>query len=1299
MRTLNCLVITIFFSLNTKAQQTIQTSFEMKPYQNGFLKNLGQVTDTDNKPVHSVFYQSNLGGQKVFITNYGISILLSRPIRSKKMTISGNKKDSSHKKFSSDSLLMVSYEMERIDIVLKNASILSGNILAKANPKSPLFNLNFNSFKNENQGLQLQSEILIKNVYPGIDWKIYIKDKGDNESIFKYDFIINPGADPAQIQIHYSENANLSLADNEIVAKTKMGIFHEKKPYSYLVETNDEIRVNYKIRKNAVSFITGNYDKTKTLIIDPTIFWLTYLSSTNHVNGYLSVVGNDVETDAAGNIFVQMSAAGNTPFPTLNPGGGAYYQDYTASPNGSMNIVKFSRGGQMLWSTYFGNGVGGSVMTIDKFGNIVAIGTELSSTPQFPYLIPKIPLVNNGGYYDSSRKKYFISKFSNSGILLWSSYFVNFASLPMDMSYDISGNIYVTGWSEKFDFPVVDPAGGAYITNPAKFGSAQTIFISQFDINCNLTWSTRIEGNSFDPYARVCTDKLGNIYIGGHTRSTNFPLVNAGGYFNTNSYGSIITRFNPARQMTWSTYIPGAFSLSDLTVDDSCNLYVVSSKQIFKFNSKTQLIFNNALNFSGLYFWNKINYDSYHDQMQLLGVMNDSYYGFPTINTLCKGSFFHNGTDPFKFATGPIFATMNHDGSFSYLSLSDWPYEYYDQNEMTIDPYGDPIYLFGHNQNGYVVPNPQLTDPGKGAYFDNACCFGSNGNSSALLLKLTSSEISATAQVTPSGGCSCNGAATVTTQCGNPPFSYLWSNGATTASVAGLCPGNYSVKIIDANNHNTTININIPDPPGSIQSVSTSVTPENCNKKNGSVSIKSVQGGTSPYSFSLDGINFTMISKFTGLDSGQIIIRVKDANGCLFNDTVTVSRLSGPSSIAYTTQKSGCNTGSGKLQVTGVTGGISPYHYTLNSESNSTGIFTNLPPGTYLLAVADSAGCQTSTSVVIDRSAAATSVTYSTSNDHCSQGIGFLQVSNVTGGIMPYTFSLDSISFTSATSLNKLKEGNYSLYIKDSNGCILKQTPIAIGNEQGPNGVSITMENAVCGKLAGILNINSVQGGTGTMKYSIDSSSYTSDLIFTDIKPGHHLLYVKDDYDCIYQQPFQIIYTPLPKIILFPADTTICYGENLTLRIIGDTNKIKSVSWSIPVQGFSTIIKPPGPQTIFVKLIDNNDCIIKDTALVKVITCNAGEKCIVIPKAFTPNMDGRNDWIGPIANGCKIDNMDFKVFNRWGQLVFESKDLSKKWNGVYKGVPQPLGVYLFTCTYATDDGINRKQNGVFTLIR
>jgi gliding motility-associated-like protein len=117
--------------------------------------------------------------------------------------------------------------------------------------------------------------------------------------------------------------------------------------------------------------------------------------------------------------------------------------------------------------------------------------------------------------------------------------------------------------------------------------------------------------------------------------------------------------------------------------------------------------------------------------------------------------------------------------------------------------------------------------------------------------------------------------------------------------------------------------------------------------------------------------------------------------------------------------------------------------------------------------------------------------------------------------------------------------------------------------------------------------------------------------------------------------------------------------------------------------------------TITLTVSDANGCQDVATATVKVFaTC-----IIAVPTAFTPNGDGRNDYFYPL-NAFKADNLDFKVFNRWGQVVFQSADWTRKWDGTIKGVPQASDIYVWTLRYKDrTTGLLYNLRGTTMLIR
>jgi gliding motility-associated-like protein len=90
---------------------------------------------------------------------------------------------------------------------------------------------------------------------------------------------------------------------------------------------------------------------------------------------------------------------------------------------------------------------------------------------------------------------------------------------------------------------------------------------------------------------------------------------------------------------------------------------------------------------------------------------------------------------------------------------------------------------------------------------------------------------------------------------------------------------------------------------------------------------------------------------------------------------------------------------------------------------------------------------------------------------------------------------------------------------------------------------------------------------------------------------------------------------------------------------------------------------------------------------------------IAVPGAFTPNGDGVNDYLYPL-NALKAVDLQFRVYNRWGQMVFETTNWLNKWDGTMGGHPQPAGVYVWTLAYTDPDtGKRIIQKGTSILIR
>src|SRR6185369_2543939 len=95
--------------------------------------------------------------------------------------------------------------------------------------------------------------------------------------------------------------------------------------------------------------------------------------------------------------------------------------------------------------------------------------------------------------------------------------------------------------------------------------------------------------------------------------------------------------------------------------------------------------------------------------------------------------------------------------------------------------------------------------------------------------------------------------------------------------------------------------------------------------------------------------------------------------------------------------------------------------------------------------VVDTAGCRMDTNLVVKKALPPSSANFMVAADHCQKAIGALSMINIVGGKSPFTLSVDSLRFVKDT-VKSLLAGTYSVYIRDANGCVLKQSPVVVGN-------------------------------------------------------------------------------------------------------------------------------------------------------------------------------------------------------------------------------------------------------------
>src|SRR5207244_2136601 len=252
-------------------------------------------------------------------------------------------------------------------------------------------------------------------------------------------------------------------------------------------------------------------------------------------------------------------------------------------------------------------------------------------------------------------------------------------------------------------------------------------------------------------------------------------------------------------------------------------------------------------------------------------------------------------------------------------------------------------------------------------------------------------------------------------------------------------------------------------------------------------------GGTSPYTYAIDGVTFGNSGTFSNLAAGSYTITVKDANGCATTQPVTITQPASAlsSSISSQTKVAWLGNSTGSVTVAG-SGGTSPYTYTIDGTTfGASGTFSSLAAGSYTITVKDANGCATTQPVTITQPAAALSSSISSqTNVACFGGSTGSVIVAGAGGTSPYTFSKDGVNFGASGTFSNLAAGSYTITVKDANGCSTTQ-PVTITEPASALSSSISSQtNVACfGNSTGSVTVAG-SGRTSPYSYYIDRTQH-----------------------------------------------------------------------------------------------------------------------------------------------------------------------------------------------------------------
>lgn len=550
----------------------------------------------------------------------------------------------------------------------------------------------------------------------------------------------------------------------------------------------------------------------------------------------------------------------------------------------------------------------------------------------------------------------------------------------------------------------------------------------------------------------------------------------------------------------------------------------------------------------------------------------------------------------------------------------------------------------------------------------------------------------------------CNGTSTgmldvVTPNVGTPPFQYSLDgiNWQPSNHFAGVPAGTHVIRFRESAGCQGTTSSVVTEPPAIV--TTTSTVPVVCNgQSNGSLSINTT-GGVPPYLYSVNGTNWQMATGFN-LAAGVYTLTIKDANNCISTSPITITQPPVLDATVSTTNAT-CNGGNdGGLTIT-ANGGNGNFSYSIDGGVNwqPTGTF-NLAPGTYAIRVKDGLNCTYNTTAVVGLN---NDLSFTPQPDATICESKNTQLNVVSNGLQ-----YDWIPATGLSAVNipnpvasPITTTQYIVTITLGR-CVTYDTVVVRVNPA-------PIPNAGPDKVICYGQSTPLQGSGGTV-YRWTPATYLNNPTLPNAisTPDRNIFYVlsvlSDANGCaaLTTDTVRIDVTPPIQVLTYPADTIGYPGDQFTLTAVPNDPAVTLYTWTPAVGLSNTLVANPTVtigaigSDVRYKVVAATTAGCKGEAYVNVRVYKGPD--IYVPTGFTPNGDGKNDKFTPFPVGMKSYNY-FRVFNRWGQVVFQTRKMNEGWDGTIGGQLQPEGIYIWMIEGLTKDDRVITKKGSIMLIK
>ena len=452
-----------------------------------------------------------------------------------------------------------------------------------------------------------------------------------------------------------------------------------------------------------------------------------------------------------------------------------------------------------------------------------------------------------------------------------------------------------------------------------------------------------------------------------------------------------------------------------------------------------------------------------------------------------------------------------------------------------------------------------------------------------------------------------------------------------------------------------------------------------------------------PTIVSSSGTDLTVFSSTPGIETYTYII--EDNFGCTYTEDMELTVTSHVTATSSTIDAI-CTTNTGEVSLS-INGGTPNYNVYCNGGVFTGQNITNMAPGIYTYLIKDTIGCEFTGLDTIGIELIDLEFSYEETDDICDDEVGEITIVP-TNGYAPYSYNW-TINNPNSPTIANIGSGTYLAEVTDNYGC-RGIAGTSIENVELELLFSSSSEYDHCEQNIGSVTVIPLNG---LAPYIYNwSDGFPDTTTVPDLNNGEYDVLVTDSHGCVGETTIEVINIPGPTALFDVSSDTVVFKEALVdfinLSSSDPTTTIVETYWSFGEGTFTYAYQPShnfhqvGSYIVELTVLDSEDC--TDRYYKEIIS--TVDFLFWPPTAFSPNGDNINDEFKPLLKGIIEDSYHMSIYNRWGKLVFETRDTDEGWNGsLDDGSEVAQDSYTFMLSFNTHENVIQKKTGTFVLLR